>query len=571
MNRVSRERHWFPAHQPQTLQIAALLLYWNAFLGLVAGLAVGGAGHLALSPAAGEAAGAFGIANERRWGYVLALAAAVVPLVLVIAVAGYPRSRDTRAALPGRARRAPRPPDEPRLLPALVPLTSNPRPVEDRAPRATSSPDGEALPRGEEKVALVRAMFDRIAPRYDLMNRLISLGLDRAWRKRTVRMLELAPPSDVVDLACGTGDLCRELTAAGHRAVGVDFAANMLAAAKAGPVPLVRADAVALPLATGAADGLVCGFALRNFADLASVLAEVARVVRPGGGIALLEVDEPRSRFSPSATRSGSAGWCPASAPFSPMAPPTVTCRAPSPTSHPGRSSPGSSNVPGSPARDTIRSTAGSPRSSSRPGWAGDPSSRGPVLPLRRGTRRELAGPAHRSRRRDAARRRAQLARRPPRSGRRRTGPTARLPGRARDRARRRRRAVLGARRAPRVSTRFGRTCGRRARPRALVRDSGKTGRRRGVPRPGRARRAPVRHLGVGCTRHPRGHRRRRRRRRLRRRRRAEDETRRARRTARVRPPPARGRRRRRCGTRPVPGRLGPPPRGLPRPGPCST
>ncbi|MGP8066017.1 MAG: hypothetical protein ACLP81_06535 [Acidimicrobiales bacterium] len=89
MNRVSRGRHWFPVHQPQTLQIAALLLYWNAFLGLVSGLAVGGAGHLALALGAGEAAGAYGIANERRWGYVLALAAAVVPLVLVIAVAGY--------------------------------------------------------------------------------------------------------------------------------------------------------------------------------------------------------------------------------------------------------------------------------------------------------------------------------------------------------------------------------------------------------------------------------------------------------------------------------------------------
>ena len=77
MNRVSRERHWFPAHQPQTLQIAALLLYWNAFLDLVAGLAVG------------EAAGASGIADGRRWGYLLVLAAAVVPLVLVIAVAGF--------------------------------------------------------------------------------------------------------------------------------------------------------------------------------------------------------------------------------------------------------------------------------------------------------------------------------------------------------------------------------------------------------------------------------------------------------------------------------------------------
>jgi demethylmenaquinone methyltransferase/2-methoxy-6-polyprenyl-1,4-benzoquinol methylase len=76
----------------------------------------------------------------------------------------------------------------------------------------------------------------------------------------------------------------------------VDFAANMLAAARAGGVPLVRADGSMLPIATAAVDGLVCGFALRNFADLAAVLGESGRVVRPGGRISLLEVDEPRSR-----------------------------------------------------------------------------------------------------------------------------------------------------------------------------------------------------------------------------------------------------------------------------------
>jgi hypothetical protein len=83
-----RERHWFPARQPQTLQIAALLLYWSAFLGLVSGLLVGGSGHYALILAVAEGVGAYGIANERRWGYVVALLAAAIPLVLLVAVAG---------------------------------------------------------------------------------------------------------------------------------------------------------------------------------------------------------------------------------------------------------------------------------------------------------------------------------------------------------------------------------------------------------------------------------------------------------------------------------------------------
>jgi hypothetical protein len=89
VNRVRTRRRWFPVHQPQTLQIAALLLYWNAFLGVASGLLVGGAGRYALALGAAEAAGAFGIANERRWGYAVALLAAIIPLVLLVVVAGF--------------------------------------------------------------------------------------------------------------------------------------------------------------------------------------------------------------------------------------------------------------------------------------------------------------------------------------------------------------------------------------------------------------------------------------------------------------------------------------------------
>jgi len=148
------------------------------------------------------------------------------------------------------------------------------------------------LPTGAEKVAAVDDMFDAIAPGYDVTNRVISLGLDVGWRRRTVRSLRLAPGAAVLDLACGTGDLCRELAAQGLRPVGVDRSAGMLAAARV-VAPLVRGDALVLPFRSGAFDGLVCGFALRNFAALDPVLAECARVLRPGGRLALLEVDAP--------------------------------------------------------------------------------------------------------------------------------------------------------------------------------------------------------------------------------------------------------------------------------------
>ncbi|MGH9164198.1 MAG: class I SAM-dependent methyltransferase, partial [Acidimicrobiales bacterium] len=156
---------------------------------------------------------------------------------------------------------------------------------------STTLPRDE-LPQGEAKVAAVRSMFDAIAPRYDRVNRLLTFGMDVGWRRRTVRALALAPGSTVVDLAAGTGDLCRELVAAGQRVVGVDMALGMLTHART-TAPMVQADVLALPLAEGSVDGATCGFALRNFVDLGAFFAESALVLRPGGRLALLEVAQP--------------------------------------------------------------------------------------------------------------------------------------------------------------------------------------------------------------------------------------------------------------------------------------
>jgi demethylmenaquinone methyltransferase/2-methoxy-6-polyprenyl-1,4-benzoquinol methylase len=135
-------------------------------------------------------------------------------------------------------------------------------------------------------------MFDTIAPRYDLVNRVMTFGLDRGWRRASVRALTLGPGDVVLDVACGTGDLCRELAAGGYAPVGVDLSAGMLAHARTS-APLVLADALRLPLPEAAVDGAVSGFSLRNVADLGRFFAELARVVRTGGRIALLDVAEP--------------------------------------------------------------------------------------------------------------------------------------------------------------------------------------------------------------------------------------------------------------------------------------
>jgi len=160
------------------------------------------------------------------------------------------------------------------------------------------------LPQGDDKRRSVEAMFDRLAPGYERMNRLISLGLDRRWREACVVTLGLPRRSLVVDLACGTGDLCRDLVDAGQHAVGLDVSAGMLAAAR-GSSPLVRADGAAAPLRTGSVDGITCGFALRNFVDLGEVFAECARVLRRGGRFVAVDASVPRNPVM----RAGNAVW----------------------------------------------------------------------------------------------------------------------------------------------------------------------------------------------------------------------------------------------------------------------
>jgi demethylmenaquinone methyltransferase/2-methoxy-6-polyprenyl-1,4-benzoquinol methylase len=154
------------------------------------------------------------------------------------------------------------------------------------------TPDEVDLPRGEEKVRAVREMFDTIAPRYDLINRIMTFRLDVSWRHKTVRDLALPLGSTVVDLACGTGDLCRDLAGHGHVPIGVDLSLGMLANART-EAPLVQGDALRLPLPPASVDGATSGFALRNFVELGPFFTELGRVLRRGGRIALLEVAEP--------------------------------------------------------------------------------------------------------------------------------------------------------------------------------------------------------------------------------------------------------------------------------------
>jgi demethylmenaquinone methyltransferase/2-methoxy-6-polyprenyl-1,4-benzoquinol methylase len=144
-------------------------------------------------------------------------------------------------------------------------------------------------------------MFDRIAPVYDVMNRVMTAGLDVRWRRLTA--LEAVHPGDrVLDGACGTGDLAvADVRAGAGSVVGVDFSARMLERArrKAPGIEFVEGDLLALPFEESSFDAATVGFGVRNVADLEGALRELRRVLRPGGRLAILEITQPRGALKP--------------------------------------------------------------------------------------------------------------------------------------------------------------------------------------------------------------------------------------------------------------------------------
>lgn len=159
---------------------------------------------------------------------------------------------------------------------------------------------GAELPLDKES-SRIRAMFGRVAPRYDLLNHLLSASLDRLWRRRLARSLGLPSGSLVLDLCSGTGDQAVALAKRGYRVAAGDFCLPMLALSRPkfrpsvgviAPTPL-QADALDLPFSNARFDGATVSFGLRNVADLDRAVAELARVVRPGGALGVLEFTVP--------------------------------------------------------------------------------------------------------------------------------------------------------------------------------------------------------------------------------------------------------------------------------------
>jgi demethylmenaquinone methyltransferase/2-methoxy-6-polyprenyl-1,4-benzoquinol methylase len=169
---------------------------------------------------------------------------------------------------------------------------------------APAVPEGVQAGRLEE--AQVRAMFDRIAGLYDRMNTVMTAGLHRAWRRRAADLAEVSPGDRVLDVATGTGDLALELVervAPGGEVVGIDFSQRMLELARAKAsasgrddvsVCFQAANALSLPFDTNEYAAATVGFGARNFADLERGLAEMVRVVQPGGRVVVLEITTPR-------------------------------------------------------------------------------------------------------------------------------------------------------------------------------------------------------------------------------------------------------------------------------------
>jgi demethylmenaquinone methyltransferase/2-methoxy-6-polyprenyl-1,4-benzoquinol methylase len=146
----------------------------------------------------------------------------------------------------------------------------------------------------------VRAMFDRIAPVYDAMNRVMTAALDRSWRRLTAEQV-VQPGARVLDACCGTGELALEAERQGGLVTGLDFAPRMLERArrKSATAEWVQGDVLALPFPAGVFDAATVGFGVRNVADLERALRELRRVLRPGGRLAILELTQPRGPLRP--------------------------------------------------------------------------------------------------------------------------------------------------------------------------------------------------------------------------------------------------------------------------------
>jgi demethylmenaquinone methyltransferase / 2-methoxy-6-polyprenyl-1,4-benzoquinol methylase len=162
----------------------------------------------------------------------------------------------------------------------------------------------ESVKPPDKTPARIAHMFDAIAPRYDLLNHVLSAGLDRGWRNRAIEALSLTGDARVLDVCTGTADLALAAVARrpGATVIGVDFAAEMLrrglakvqAAALDGRIRLVRGDAARIPVGDATCDAATIGFGIRNVAEPQRALAEIARILKPGGRLAILEFGQPR-------------------------------------------------------------------------------------------------------------------------------------------------------------------------------------------------------------------------------------------------------------------------------------
>jgi demethylmenaquinone methyltransferase / 2-methoxy-6-polyprenyl-1,4-benzoquinol methylase len=146
----------------------------------------------------------------------------------------------------------------------------------------------------------VRTMFDRIAPVYDVMNRVMTAGLDLRWRRLTAEAV-VRPGDRVLDACCGTGDLAVACARTGGKVTGLDFSPRMLERArrKSSAVTWIEGDLLALPFVDGSFDAATVGFGVRNVADLGRGLAELARVLVPGGRLGILEITTPTGLLAP--------------------------------------------------------------------------------------------------------------------------------------------------------------------------------------------------------------------------------------------------------------------------------